>query len=80
MIDSVICTFQIILQGLSSLHQELQVLDALVYELFMEEMSLADLEKKSPLEKCKLLMSKVSNCHSSCLYVNSRNIHDHIFI
>lgn len=48
------------MQGLGDLHQELQILDALVYELFLEDVSLADLEKKSPLEKCKLLMSKVS--------------------
>ncbi|KAK3925364.1 Neuroblastoma-amplified sequence [Frankliniella fusca] len=48
------------IEGLSNLHQELQILDSLVYELFLEDISLADLEKKSPLEKCKLLMSKTS--------------------
>ncbi|XP_034245235.1 neuroblastoma-amplified sequence-like isoform X2 [Thrips palmi] len=48
------------IEGLGDLHQELQILDALVYELFLEDVSLADLEKKSPLEKCKLLMSKTT--------------------
>ncbi|XP_026284757.1 NBAS subunit of NRZ tethering complex isoform X1 [Frankliniella occidentalis] len=48
------------IEGLVNLHQELQILDSLVYELFLEDISLADLEKKSPLEKGKLLMSKTS--------------------
>lgn len=54
------------IQGLGNLLQELQVLDALVYELFLEDISLADLEKKSPLEKCKLLMSKTSEDSFLC--------------
>lgn len=45
------------ISGLEELLIELETLDDLVYKIYLEDMSLAQLEKLSDLEKVKLLMS-----------------------
>ncbi|XP_075215601.1 NBAS subunit of NRZ tethering complex-like isoform X2 [Lycorma delicatula] len=45
------------IKGLDELYHQLLTLDVLVYELNLEDMDLEILEKKSPIEKCLLLLS-----------------------
>lgn len=46
-------------KGLEQLHEDLSVLEVLVYEVGLENMFLEDIEQLNTLEKASLFMSRV---------------------
>lgn len=46
-------------KGLEHLHEDLSVLEVLVYEVGLTDLSLEDIEQLNTLEKASLFMSKV---------------------
>lgn len=51
----------ILLKGLEQLHDDLSVLEVLVYEVGFENLCLEDIEQLNTLEKASLFMSRVCN-------------------
>lgn len=55
------------LQGLETIFSELVTLDVLVYDMCLENLTVSQLEKLSPLEKAQLLMSQVMKNSYLCI-------------
>lgn len=58
-----------IFKGLEQLHEDLSVLEVLVYEVCIENMFLEDIEQLNTLEKASLFMSRV--CQLNLFYILS---------
>lgn len=58
-----------IVKGLEQLHEDLSVLEVLVYEVGLENMFLEDIEQLNTLEKASLFMSRVCNINLTIFFL-----------
>lgn len=58
-----------IIKGLEQLHEDLSILEVLVYEVGLDNMFLEDIEQMNTLEKASLFMSRVCKTNLTFIFL-----------